>query len=101
MAWSVDAGAIAPGETQGWEFWWPSNAYHGIQVVQAKPLPERLPPDGVIGGGWFFPHATLVVTDPGLRLDAGGGPSGGYVYSITVTNTGPESVAYQLVGGEV
>ena len=99
MAWSFDAGTIGPGETQGWDFWWGSEAYHGIQVVQAKPLADPISGGGSVEGGYRIPAATLIVRNPGLRLDpGGGGPAGGYVYSITVTNTGPEAVTYQVVG---
>lgn len=92
MAWHFDAGTLSSGESVTWSFWWGSNAYQGIQVVQARAVPEDL------GGGIqvIFP-ALFVVTEPGIKLEL----NGGYTYSVTVTNKGPWSTRYELVGGAV
>jgi hypothetical protein len=91
MAWRFDAGTLNVGETTTWSFWWDNNAYKGIQVVQARALPEDAGPFRLI-----LP-ALFEVSSPGIKLEL----NGGYTYSITVTNKGPWSTRYEIVGDEV
>jgi hypothetical protein len=91
MAWTVFVGHLGSGQSARWILSWPNSDYRGIQVVQARALPQQS------GEFKFIFPAELVVSDPGLKLEL----NGGYTYTITVTNRGPWGADYELVGDSV
>jgi len=80
MAWTTGFGTINPGETQEWWFAWGGNGDVGPQLIQAEPI---------AGSG------ELATTEIAESLDA----NGNLTYFATVTNKGPNAVAFKWRGG--
>lgn len=89
MAWSLNAGSIAAGQSVRWWLSWPS--WPGPELIVARALPTRTSDLEVTA------PAELVVTDVSVKLEL----NGGYTYALSVTNRGPWGVPYELVGNAV
>jgi hypothetical protein len=89
MAWRFFAGSLNPGQSTTWLFWWGNGRHQdkGIQVARARPIPH----DGEIR---IITPAEFRVVSQGMKLEL----DGGYTYSVTVTNLGPWSSPYEIVG---
>jgi hypothetical protein len=91
MAWSVPQGSLASGASLTVAVFWPRNAYQGVQVMHAKPVPTRA------GDIIITAPATFRVSNMRLSIDL----NGGYTYFVDVTNEGPWDSEWVLVGGAV
>jgi hypothetical protein len=80
--WYMDHFALDSGKSMWVDYWFSGGADNGAQM--ATPVPYLSAADG------------LLATGQGVRYDY---DSRKFIYRVTLTNTGPEAVAFQIRGG--